>query len=79
MINIVLIMITLLSAVLSSTLLNETLNVHGKIGCVLSILGSTIIIIHAPEEGHLEDLWEIGKNMMSLGMPVSIFLLMPAR
>ena len=55
------------SAVLSSQMLNEHLNIHGKIGCVLSILGSTIIIIHAPEESILDDLMAIGRNMTSLG------------
>ena len=48
-------------------MLNEHLNIHGKIGCVLSILGSTIIIIHAPEESILDDLMAIGRNMTSLG------------
>jgi len=37
------------SAVLSSTLLKEKLNIHGKLGCFLCILGSTVIVIHAPE------------------------------
>ena len=55
------------SAMLSSYLLKEKLNLHGKVGCLLSILGSTIIVIHAPEEGVPHDLWEIGKNMMGLG------------
>ncbi|XP_010895346.2 magnesium transporter NIPA4 [Esox lucius] len=40
----------LISAVLSSHLLDETLNLFGKLGCVLSLLGSTLMVIHAPEE-----------------------------
>ena len=55
------------SAVLSSQMLNEKLNIHGKLGCILSILGSTVIIIHAPEEGFLEDLAKIGWNLLSFG------------
>ncbi len=55
------------SAVLSSQLLNERLNLHGKMGCFLSILGSTVIIIHAPQEGEVNNLYEIGKNMLSVG------------
>ena len=55
------------SAILSSTLLNEKLNLHGKIGCLLCILGSTIIVIHAPEEEEVSDLYAIGKNMISIG------------
>lgn len=52
---------------LSSTLLKEKLNLHGKIGCILSIIGSTVIIIHAPEEDKIDDLYEIGRNMCSIG------------
>ncbi|KAG8134919.1 hypothetical protein E2320_007985, partial [Naja naja] len=40
----------LISAILSSYFLEEKLNIHGKLGCVLSILGSTVMVIHAPEE-----------------------------
>ncbi|XP_015676058.1 magnesium transporter NIPA2 isoform X1 [Protobothrops mucrosquamatus] len=40
----------LVSAVLASYFLNEQLNIHGKIGCLLCILGSTVIVIHAPQE-----------------------------
>ena len=39
-----------LSAVLASYLLNEKLNLYGKIGCFLCIIGSTVLIIHAPQE-----------------------------
>ena len=31
-------------------MLQERLNLHGKVGCLLCILGSTILIIHAPRE-----------------------------
>ncbi|ETE62093.1 Magnesium transporter NIPA2, partial [Ophiophagus hannah] len=39
-----------LCAVLASYFLNEQLNIHGKIGCLLCILGSTVMVIHAPQE-----------------------------
>ena len=48
-------------------MLNEKLNLHGKLGCLLAIVGSTIIIIHAPEESEVNDLYEIGRNMLSIG------------
>lgn len=57
----------LVSAVLSSTLLNEKLNFHGKIGCILSIIGSTVIVIHAPEEDKIDNLYQIGQNMCTIG------------
>ncbi|CAI5783835.1 magnesium transporter NIPA3 [Podarcis lilfordi] len=49
----------LISAILSSYFLNEELNIHGKLGCVLSILGSTVMVIHAPEEEQVTSLDEM--------------------
>ncbi|XP_034267253.1 magnesium transporter NIPA3 [Pantherophis guttatus] len=46
----------LISAILSSYFLDEKLNIHGKLGCVLSILGSTVMVIHAPEEEQITSL-----------------------
>ena len=31
-------------------MLRERLNLHGKVGCFLSIVGSTVLVIHAPPE-----------------------------
>ncbi|KAG3278476.1 NIPA2-like [Ictidomys tridecemlineatus] len=41
----------LVSAVLSAYFLNERLNLHGKIGCLLNILGSTVMVIHLGDPG----------------------------
>ncbi|XP_020645315.3 magnesium transporter NIPA3 isoform X1 [Pogona vitticeps] len=49
----------LLSSVLSSYFFNEKLNIHGKLGCILSILGSTVMVIHAPEEEEITSLDEM--------------------
>lgn len=51
------------SAILSSYFLNEKLNLHGKIGCLLSILGSTVMVIHAPQEEEVETLSEISHKL----------------
>ena len=51
------------SAILSSIILKERLNIHGKLGCFLCILGSTIIVINAPSEKEVENLQEIGTRM----------------
>lgn len=40
----------IVSAVLASMVLGETLGFDGKIGCALSLIGSFIIVIHAPPE-----------------------------
>lgn len=51
------------SAILSSYFLNERLNLHGKIGCLLSILGSTVMVIHAPKEEEIETLNEMSHKL----------------
>lgn len=44
------------AAILSSHFLNERLNLLGKLGCFLCIIGSTIIVIHSPKEVEIESL-----------------------
>jgi len=51
------------SAILSSFFLNEKLNLHGKMGCLLSILGSTVMVIHAPQEEEVETLNEMSHKL----------------
>ncbi|XP_038647171.1 magnesium transporter NIPA3-like isoform X3 [Scyliorhinus canicula] len=53
----------LISAVLSSYVLNERLNIHGKLGCMLSIVGSTVIVIHSPEEEGVYSLHEMEEKL----------------
>ncbi|XP_036595747.1 magnesium transporter NIPA2-like [Trichosurus vulpecula] len=57
----------LVSSILSSYFLNEKLNIHGKIGCVLSILGSTMMVIHAPREEMTFTLAEMSEKLRSPG------------
>uniref|UniRef100_UPI00398E550A magnesium transporter NIPA2-like n=1 Tax=Pristiophorus japonicus TaxID=55135 RepID=UPI00398E550A len=57
----------LISAVLSSYVLNERLNIHGKLGCMLSIVGSTVIVIHAPEEEVVHSLHEMEEKLKDTG------------
>ncbi|XP_060035232.1 magnesium transporter NIPA2 isoform X2 [Erinaceus europaeus] len=60
----------LVSAILSSYFLNERLNLHGKIGCLLSILGSTVMVIHAPKEEEIETLNEMSHKLGDPGFMV---------
>lgn len=46
----------IITAVLSSKFLNERLNLLGKMGCFLCLVGSTIIVIHSPKENEVSDL-----------------------
>ncbi|XP_053129877.1 magnesium transporter NIPA2-like isoform X2 [Hemicordylus capensis] len=57
----------LVSAVLASYFLNEQLNLHGKMGCVLSILGSTVMVIHAPQEEEVSSLESMAEKLRDPG------------
>ncbi|XP_042582064.1 magnesium transporter NIPA2-like isoform X2 [Cyprinus carpio] len=60
----------LVSAVLSSYFLTERLNLHGKLGCLLSILGSTTMVIHAPQEEEIDSLEDMAKKLVDPGFMV---------
>ncbi|XP_078509842.1 magnesium transporter NIPA4 [Lissotriton helveticus] len=68
----------LISAVLSSYLLGERLNLLGKLGCMLSILGSTVMVIHAPEEEEVTTLADMSSKLMEPGFLVFVSLLFVA-
>ncbi|KAI1902669.1 hypothetical protein AGOR_G00018360 [Albula goreensis] len=60
----------LVSAVLSSYFLNEHLNVHGKTGCLLCILGSTVMVLHAPQEEEVASLTVMAEKLKDPGFIV---------
>lgn len=49
----------LISAIMSAHFLNEKLNTIGKIGCLLTAIGSTVMVIHAPKEGEVKSVKEL--------------------
>ncbi|XP_025974416.1 magnesium transporter NIPA4 [Dromaius novaehollandiae] len=57
----------LISAILSSYLLGERLNLLGKLGCMLSIVGSTVMVIHAPEDEEVTTLDEMTSKLREPG------------
>ncbi|XP_053321643.1 magnesium transporter NIPA4 [Spea bombifrons] len=66
----------LISAVLSSYLLGEHLNLLGKLGCALSILGSTVMVIHAPEEQEVTTLEDMTSKLQDPGFVAYISVLL---
>lgn len=46
----------LVTSLMASRFLNEKLNLLGKLGCLLCILGSIIIVLHSPKEVEVDDL-----------------------
>lgn len=49
----------IISAILAHMILGERLHIFGIIGCVLCIVGSTIIVLHAPQEREIENVQEL--------------------
>ncbi|XP_053187183.1 magnesium transporter NIPA4 [Scomber japonicus] len=60
----------LISAVLSSYLLGEVLNVVGKLGCLLCVLGSILLVIHAPQEQEVTSLQDMANKLLEPGFLV---------
>ncbi|XP_052430850.1 magnesium transporter NIPA2 [Carassius gibelio] len=57
----------LVSAVLSSYFLSERLNIHGKVGCLLCIFGSTVMVLHAPKEEEVASLTAMAEKLKDPG------------
>ena len=47
-------LILICSAVLGSYFLNERLGTLGKLGCAICLIGSIIIVLHAPPDEEVE-------------------------
>jgi len=66
----------LVSAALASHLLHEYLNVLGKLGCLIALLGSTVLVLHAPREQELHTLHELQTKLMEPGFIIyTVFIL----
>jgi hypothetical protein len=61
----------IVAAVFASFLLNERLGHLGRIGCTLCILGSSIIVLHAPEDEELETVTQFLEYAVEPGAPYS--------
>ncbi|KAF6139450.1 hypothetical protein GIB67_026292 [Kingdonia uniflora] len=49
----------IISAVLAHIILREKLHIFGILGCVLCVVGSTTIVLHAPQEREIESVKEV--------------------
>nr|XP_010910178.1 probable magnesium transporter NIPA6 isoform X1 [Elaeis guineensis] len=74
----------IVSAVLAHFFLKEKLQRMGVLGCVLCIVGSTVIVLHAPEEktpSSVEQIWNLatqpGINFLIIVVRVFLVLLLP--
>ena len=62
------------SAVLAHMMLNEKLNIFGILGCVLCIVGSMTIVLHAPEEREIVSLLQVWNMALQPGESSSFLL-----
>ncbi|XP_078787053.1 magnesium transporter NIPA4 isoform X2 [Oryzias latipes] len=60
----------LISAVLSSYVLGEMLNIVGKLGCFLCVLGSVLLVLHAPQEQEVTSLQDMTNKLLKPGFLV---------
>ncbi|XP_036050870.1 magnesium transporter NIPA4 [Onychomys torridus] len=68
----------LISAIFSSYCLRESLNLLGKLGCVICMAGSTVMVIHAPKEEKVTTVAEMASKMKDTGFVVFAVLLVVA-
>lgn len=64
----------LIGAVLGSYFLKETLGLLGKIGCAICLIGSVIIVLHAPPDEEVENVDKILDLAIKPGMSPSALL-----
>ena len=55
------------SAVLAHIILREKLHIFGILGCALCVVGSTTIVLHAPQERGIESVREVWDLAMEPG------------
>lgn len=65
----------LVSAILASRWLNERLNLLGKVGCFICILGSTVLVMHSPKEQELQTMEELSEKLRDIAFIVYAFLI----
>ncbi|KAK8384533.1 hypothetical protein O3P69_014244 [Scylla paramamosain] len=54
----------IVTALFSQYFLGEALNVLGKIGCSLCLLGATVVVIHAPKEAEVTSMEELANKLV---------------
>ena len=63
----------LISALMADYFLDEKLNSIGKIGCALTAIGSTVMVLHAPKEGEIHSLSVLLSKLLGIGFFFNFF------
>ncbi|XP_067947963.1 magnesium transporter NIPA2-like isoform X2 [Watersipora subatra] len=62
----------IVAALLASHFLNERLNLIGKVGCGLCVVGSTVIVVHSPEEQSVTTMEALAHKLIDPGFIVYV-------
>jgi drug/metabolite transporter (DMT)-like permease len=57
----------LFSATMAAYFLNDRLTTVGKIGCALTVIGATVMVIHAPKEVEIGSMSELLSRFRNTG------------
>ncbi|GAB2229709.1 hypothetical protein Droror1_Dr00013961 [Drosera rotundifolia] len=68
----------IISAVLARIILKERLHIFGVVGCLLCVVGSTTIVLHAPAEREIESVIEVWNLATEPGFLCYVLLVMVA-
>ncbi|XP_022136459.1 probable magnesium transporter NIPA4 [Momordica charantia] len=68
----------IISAALAHIILRERLHIFGILGCVLCVVGSTAIVLHAPQEREIESVTEVWQMAMEPAFLLYAALVMTA-
>lgn len=60
---------------LSSKFLNEQLNLIGKVGCAMCLVGSTVVVLHSPKEQEVERIEDLLEKIKDPGIYVHVLIL----
>lgn len=63
----------LFGAVLASWVLQEHLNILGKLGCVLCCCGSVVLIVHSPKSETVTSVMEFEERLLDPGVAFNTF------
>ncbi|CAL4133679.1 unnamed protein product [Meganyctiphanes norvegica] len=66
----------IVTAILSAYFLGEDLNILGKIGCALCLLGSTVVVIHAPQESEVTSMEDLAVKLVDPGFIVYVVIVL---
>ncbi|XP_076071473.1 magnesium transporter NIPA2-like isoform X2 [Mytilus galloprovincialis] len=65
----------IVSSVLSSIFLREKLNILGKMGCALCVIGSTVMVLHSPQEQEVASMDILKEKVQEPGFVIYAFLM----